>query len=213
MNAVDHDAVREVRRLASALAADPPRGGVVLTGTGKAFSAGVDTKAFAAYDAPRRGEFVRSITAMTAALLQLPSPLVAAVNGHALGGGFILMLCADYRLVSSTDGLKLGLPEAQAGVPFPAGPAAIMRTELSPGLLRNLALSSRPALASELLAAGTIDRVVDASSLLEEAIATARGLASQPAFSAVKRQVRGHLAAEVARLAAEGEEPFLQAFL
>ncbi len=213
MNAVDHDAVREVARLASALAVDPPRGGVVLTGAGRAFSSGVDTKAFAAYDAEQRGAFVRAITQMTSALLSIPCPLVAAVNGHALGGGFILMLCADVRIVAEGDDIRLGLPEARAGVPFPAGPVAIMRAELTPGLLRALALTSRPAPASELLAAGAIDRIVDATTLIGAAIETAQALSAQPAFKPVKQQVRGTLIAEVQRLAANGEEPFLPAFL
>ncbi|MFT3808466.1 MAG: enoyl-CoA hydratase/isomerase family protein [Micropepsaceae bacterium] len=213
LNLIDRDAVDAITAAARAAAADAPKGGVVLTGAGRAFSAGVDTRAFAGYDAQQRGEFIHAITAMTAALLAIPVPLIAAVNGHALGGGFILMLTADYRIVTSDDTVRLGLPEAQAGVPFPAGPAAIMRAELPPGLLRRLALTSRPAAADDLRAAGVIDDIAAPDGLTAAAAAAAAALAAQPAFAAVKRQVRGALADEVASLAAAPGDPFLAAFL
>jgi len=77
---------------------------------------------------------VLAITRMTAAVLSLSCPLVAAVNGHALGGGFVLMLCCDYRLAADDSTLRLGLTEARAGVPFPVGPTAIMKHENAGGL-------------------------------------------------------------------------------
>jgi enoyl-CoA hydratase len=102
----------------------------ILTGAGSAFCAGVDTKAFAAYDGARRTAFVHAITAMCAALLDLPCPLVAAVNGHALGGGMVLSLTADWRIAAADEAARMGIPEARAGIPFPAGPAASIEAEI-----------------------------------------------------------------------------------
>lgn len=144
---------------------------------------------------------IRAITAMTAAILSHPAPLVAAVNGHALGGGFVLMLCADVRLVAVRREARFGLTEAKAGVPFPSGPLEIIRHEMEPNLLRRLTLTSEVVNTDALLAAGIADKLVPLEDLAEIAREIALETAKQPAFTAVKQQVRGGLIAKVRRLA------------
>jgi len=212
VNALDLSMIEELESTFARLANAAPRIGVVLTGAGNTFSAGVDTKAFVSYSREERHRMVLSITRMAAALLALPCPLIAAVNGHALGGGFVLMLCCDYRLVAEDDGLRLGLTEARAGVPFPAGPIAIMKHEMPEGLLRQMTLSSRVVSPQNLLQHGVVDALASKEHILENAIAAARDLASQPAFEVVKKQVRGGLAADVQALAVAGADPFLRSF-
>ena len=212
VNALDFPMITELESAFAHLASSAPRIGVVLTGAGNTFCAGVDTKAFASYGREERRLMVLAITRMTAALLSLPCPLVAAVNGHALGGGFVLMLCCDYRLFADDAGLRLGLTEARAGVPFPAGPAAIMKHEMSAGLLRQMTLSSRMVGPQDLLQHGLVDALARREQILESAIRAARDLASQPAFEVVKKQVRGGLAAEVQALAVAEADPFLRSF-
>lgn len=212
VNALDLPMIEQLESAFARLAGTPPRFGTVLTGAGKTFSAGVDTRAFMSYDRDTRRRMVLAITRMTSAMLSLPCPLVAAVNGHALGGGFVLMLCCDYRLAVDDGALRMGLTEARAGVPFPAGPVAIMRQEMPAALLRQLTLSSAVVGPRELVPHGVIDRLSEAGGIVEQAVAVARDLASQPAFGTVKRQVRGALAAEVRALAASGSDPFLDAF-
>lgn len=212
VNALDHDAILALEGAFAAAVAERPRGGVVLTGAGSAFSAGVDTRAFVACDRATRHEMVRAITRMVAQLVAIPVPVVAAVNGHALGGGLVLMLGGDYRLAADKAGAKLGLTEAKAGVPFPAGPTAVITAELAPSLLRRLTLTSVTLSPVEAVAADLADRLVAPEALLVEARAAAAAMAAQPAFAAVKQQVRGPLAARLANLAASGDEPFLAAF-
>jgi enoyl-CoA hydratase len=132
---------------------------VVLTGGGQVFSAGVDTGAFARDTRDQRQAMVRAITRMVAQLLAIPVPVVAAVNGHALGGGFVLMLACDYRIAVDVEAAKFGMTEAQAGIPFPAGPLEIIRHELGPELLRRLTLTSAVLSARELLDSRTIDEL------------------------------------------------------
>ena len=127
VNALDLDAVAALQQAFAAARQDVPRGGVVLTERGQIFSAGVDTRAFASYSGDRRQAMVRAITQMVAQLLAIPVPVVGAVNGHALGGGFVLMLACDYRIAADVEAAKLGMIEAQAGIPFPAGPLEIIR--------------------------------------------------------------------------------------
>ena len=97
VNALDLDTIAELERVFAAATREAPQGGVVVTGGGRTFSAGVDTRAFASYSRDQRQAMVRAITRMVAQLLAIPVPVVAAVNGHALGGGFVLMLACDYR--------------------------------------------------------------------------------------------------------------------
>jgi enoyl-CoA hydratase len=212
VNALDLPMIEKLGSTFSDLAETAVITGVVLTGAGSAFSAGVDTKAYLIYHKDQRRALALAITKMTASILSLPCPLVAAVNGHALGGGFILMLCCDYRLVANIDTLRLGLTEARAGVPFPAGPVVIMKHELPAALLRQLTLSSRTMSPGVLAEYAVVDDLTDPELILRNAVSTARDLASQAAFKIVKRQVRGALGAELRLFAANGVDPFLTAF-
>ncbi len=197
LNALDLPMIKEITERAVTLPPDRP---VILRANGRAFSAGVDTKAFESYSPKQRDNMIAAITAMTSTLLAIPTPFIAAINGHALGGGLVLTLCTDYRLCADGEGYKFGLTEARAGVPFPAGPAAIIQHEIPTPLLRQLTLSSRVVDASVLADNTLVDEIVPADRLDALAIERARDLASQPAFGIVKQQVRGRLAAEVARL-------------
>jgi len=76
------------------------------------------------------------------------------------------MLCCDYRLVANTDTFRLGLAEARAGVPFPAGPVAIMKHELPAALLRELTMSSRTLGPGILAGYGLICRIAELRSAL-----------------------------------------------
>ena len=212
VNALDLDAIASLEQAFAAAAADGPANGVVLTGAGQVFSAGVDTRAFARYAREQRHAMVRAITRMLARLLVIPVPVVAAVNGHALGGGFVLMLGCDYRLAVDSAAAKLGMTEAQAGIPFPVGPLEVMRHELSPELLRRLTLTSAVLDTRQCLDQRIIDAVCAGADLQAGSIAAARSLAAQPGFRTVKRQIRGQLAARLEELALSGQDAFLSSF-
>lgn len=209
-NAFDIETVQE---LISAVQGIEPGRPIILTGAGGIFSAGVDTKAFAGYAPAEKAEMVRAITRMTACLLNHSGPLLTAVDGHALGGGFVLALCGDYRLATQRETAKYGLTEAKAGIPFPAGPAEIIRHELHASFLRRLTLTSEVVGIDEMLMAGTFDRAVPRDELLARAAEIAETMASQPGFAMVKRQIRGALADHLSALAASGEDPLADQLL
>jgi len=212
VNALDLDTILALEQAFSLAARDTPRNGVVLTGGGQVFSAGVDTRAFAVYARHQRHALVHAITAMVARLLEIAVPVVAAINGHALGGGFVLMLGCDHRIATNADTAKFGMTEAQAGIPFPAGPLEIMRHELAPELLRRLTLTSAVLGGGELLKAGVLDELCPPDELSSRAIAMAKRMAAQPAFRAVKQQIRGALRERLAALAAARQDPFIADF-
>jgi enoyl-CoA hydratase len=212
VNALDLDTILALQQTFALAAKEAPRNGVVLTGGGQVFSAGVDTRAFAGYGREQRHALVHAITAMVAELLSIAVPVVAAVNGHALGGGFVLMLGCDHRIATDADTAKLGMTEAQAGIPFPAGPLEIMRHELAPELLRRLTLTSAVLGGRELLETGVLDELCPPEALTSTAMAMAKRMAAQPAFRAVKQQIRGGLRERLAALAAKRQDPFIAAF-
>src|ERR1700730_3351402 len=93
---------------------------IVLTGRGRCFSAGIDVKLAPRYTPEQRRAAIRAINAMVSVITGAPAPVVAAVNGHAMGGGLVLALACDMRLASGGEH-ALALNEVAAGVPFPAG--------------------------------------------------------------------------------------------
>jgi enoyl-CoA hydratase len=215
VNALDLQTVEMMANAFTVIAEKPPKAGMVLTGAGDtAFCAGVDVRLFHdEYGPDLKRAMVLAITRMTAALLAIPCPTVAAANGHALGGGFVLMLACDYRVAPDSPNAQFGLLEAKAGVPFPAGPAEIIKNELPPQLLRRWALGSTIIRPKELLAAGVVDALHSPKMVLYESLKVAAELAKQPAYATVKRQVRGPLADYVASLAESGDDGFISGFL
>jgi enoyl-CoA hydratase len=203
MNTFDLDAIERLSALFENHPSDLP---LVLEGSEGVFSAGVDAKQFMGYDRAQRIQMARAITRMTGRLLSIPAPVVASIPGHALGGGFVLALCCDYRIATNAEQAKFGLLEAKAGIAFPDGPAHIVQSELPATLLRQLTLSSRIVSAADLMRHGVFDEVTDPDLVAALATNRARELAAQPGYRAVKAQMRGSLAARVNQLANEGRE-------
>lgn len=104
---------------------------VVLTGAGRAFSAGVDLKRIVEGGPGYVERFLPALSSAVLALFGRPEPVVAAVNGHALAGGCVLAAACDVRLMS---GGTIGLTELAAGVPFPTVPLEVMRHAVGPAL-------------------------------------------------------------------------------
>lgn len=163
---------------------------VVLTGAGRAFSAGVDLRSVVAGgpEYPRR--LLPALTDMFRTAFTLPVPLVAAVNGHAIAGGCVLAACADVVLMS--DG-RIGLPEVRVGVPFPVAAAEVVRHAVGDVGARRLMLGAETVAAADAVALGLVDRVVAAEDLRAAALGAAVELADRaPAdtFAHAKAQLR-----------------------
>ena len=99
---------------------------VVLTGTGSAFSAGVELFRVVDEGAAYVESLLASLGALFHELRSYPKPLVAAINGHAIAGGGVIACACDYRVMAAGDG-RIGLPELKVGVPFPAVALDIVR--------------------------------------------------------------------------------------
>src|SRR5207253_7516126 len=102
-----------------------------VTGKGRCFSAGIALKLTPTYPPEQRRAAIRAINRVVSVIPSAPVPVVAAINGHAMGGGLVLALACDMRLASSGEHV-LALSEVTAGVPFPAGPLTLVHGELAP---------------------------------------------------------------------------------
>jgi len=212
VNALDLELARAVEHAVADASADTGCGGVVLTGLEGVFSAGIDTREVPAYDADERATMLRTINRTILELYGLAKPVVAAVTGHALGGAFVLVLASDVRLAARGP-FELGLTEALAGIPFPAGPLAVVQAELTPAQIRTLVLGSITASPDSDVFSGLIDRVVEPGALLESALEEARRLKALPAYGRVKQQLRARTIQRLRRIADQDEEPLLDRWI
>ena len=212
VNALDLELAGAALQAITKAGEDPECEGVVLTGLPGVFSAGIDTREVPAYGAAKHADMLRTINRLVLALYGFPKPVVAAISGHMLGGAFILGLACDVRLAAQGP-FKLGLTEAEAGIPFPAGPLAVVRAELSPSQIRVLALGALSAGPDATVFAGILDLVLEPSLLVETAVREARRLVALPGFGRVKRQLRGVAIDQLARIVEQDAEPLLEGWV
>jgi len=190
--------------LAFAEAAASDVSAVILTGTGSIFSAGVDLFRMVEQGRAYTDGFVPALSRLVIDLFSFPKPLVVAANGHAIAGGCIMTLAADYRLMAAGNG-RIGVPELLVGVPFPAAILEIVRFVVPPQHLQALIYAGRTLQPDDALRFGFIDEVAAPEQLLARAEEVARGLAALPPriFALTKRQLRDQTIHRAKHYAAE----------
>jgi enoyl-CoA hydratase len=188
-NALDPSLLRAGAEVVDELLADPP-GAVVLTGTGAFFSGGADLRVVPELTPEEQAELTRTFNRMFSGWYQLPRPVVAAVNGHAVAGGLVLALCADYRVVGRSG--RFGLTEVKVGIPFPSAAMAIVQGELVAPVVRRLVFRAELFDSSTAMELDLFDEQVDDDQVLDRAIAVAHELASLPrsTYEIVKKRLR-----------------------
>jgi enoyl-CoA hydratase len=181
---------------------------IVLAGTGNSFSAGLDLKLVPGYSKDEQYAMIAAANRFLTRIYSLPRPVVAAVNGHAIAGGFVVMLACDYR-VGSQAPCKLGLTEARAGIPFPAAAMMILRAELAPAVARVLTLVARNVGPEAALEKGVLDELQPADRVLPRAIEVARDMAGIPGdtYARIKHQLRAEVSARLEEIVASGVDP------
>lgn len=159
------------------------------------YSNGYDLEWLRAQPADSQRAFVRSHEQLLARWLRASVPTVAALSGHAVGGGALIALAHDYRVMS--DGrASFWLPEIDARIPFRAGMMALLQARLAPDVCRDLVLSGERLSAQGARDARVVDEVAEPAALLERAIARAEALAEKDrrTWARMKSRLYGRVA-------------------
>jgi enoyl-CoA hydratase len=189
MNALNVQVQEEIRAAADQVADDDEVRAVAVWGGERVFAAGADIKEMAdmSYaDMVRRSGPLQSALS---AVARIRKPVVAAVNGYALGGGCELALCADYRIAA--EDAVLGQPEILLGVIPGAGGTQRLSRLVGPSKAKDIIFTGRLVAAEEALRIGLVDKVVPAGEVYDAAVAwasqfrTAASLALRAAKEAI----------------------------
>lgn len=197
LNALNDQLMDELGQALLAFDADAAIGCILVTGSEKAFAAGADITAMASYSFADAfgGDF---ITRNWETMRRVRKPVIAAVNGYALGGGCELAMMCDFIIAG--DSAKFGQPEIKLGVLPGMGGSQRLTRAVGKAKAMDLILTGRNMDAEEAERCGLVSRVVPADKLLEEANAVAKTIAgmslsaSRMAKEAVNRAFESTLA-------------------
>ncbi|TDD29947.1 hypothetical protein E1287_30125 [Actinomadura sp. KC06] len=178
MNVVSRELTRQLRAALHAVARDPQVRAVIVHGAGgRAFCAGSDIAEFRDLHGRVAEDKLLLERLVYRQLARLPVPTVAAIEGHALGGGLELALCCDFRIATRRS--KLGMPELKLGVTPGSGGTQRLPRVIGLARAKEMILLGEPIDAAEALAIGLVTRVVDDGQAVDAARGMAETLASR----------------------------------
>ena len=202
-NALSIDLRTELSEAFASLGDDAGVGCIVLTGAGTAFCSGMDVTQFGG-DQEHKRRLVETSTAAFEAVGSCRRPVIAAVNGPALAGGFALALLCDIRIAAAP--ATFGFPELPRGIP-PSYASA--RAAMAPALAAEVSLTGRVFDAAEAIRLGVVNEVVADGGAVERALQLAAEIAAAPRAATLETKRRilidrerdfGELFAEEARI-------------
>ncbi len=177
LNALNSATIAELGLAVALTARDKNIRALILTGEGKAFVAGADIAEMATIGPAQAQHLSRQGQAVFASLEALPIPVIAAVNGFALGGGCELAMACDFIYASAK--AKFGQPEVNLGVIPGFGGTQRLTRLVGRAMASELIYTGRIIKADEALRIGLVTRVVEPEGLLEAAQATAKEIATK----------------------------------
>jgi enoyl-CoA hydratase/carnithine racemase len=181
MNALNVVVQEELRAAAAEVSERADVRAVVLYGGERVFAAGADIKEMEQMSYTDMVDRSGALQSAFTAIAQIPKPVVAAVNGYALGGGCELALTADYRIAA--DDARFGQPEILLGIIPGAGGTQRLARLVGPSKAKDLIFTGRFVPAAEALAIGLVDEVVPAADVYATAVAWAGKFTNGPAYA------------------------------
>ncbi|HSE83329.1 MAG TPA: enoyl-CoA hydratase/isomerase family protein [Thermodesulfobacteriota bacterium] len=198
VNALNEPLVDELHECFQKLADDPVLKSVILTGEGSFFSFGLDVPESLSYSKESFTGFFTRFTDLYASVFLFPKPVVAALNGHTIGGGCILALACDYRLMVSGKA-KISLNEVTFGSTVPAGCVEMLKFCVGGKNAESVLYTGAMYSAEGAKGLGLVHEVVSKENLEEAARKVAEDFAKKDsrAFESVKTLLRKQAAEEI----------------
>lgn len=173
MNAINFDMLRAIKAEVELIRFNPEIRVVIITGAGgKAFCAGADLKERSAMPEVKVREFIYTIRRLFSDIESLNKPVIAAVNGFALGGGTEMALASDIRIASMA--ASMGLTETRLAIIPGAGGTQRLPRLIGRGKAKELIFTGRRVDAVEALDIGLVNRICEPNLLMDEAMNMAR---------------------------------------
>jgi enoyl-CoA hydratase/carnithine racemase len=210
-NAINYELVLELKHIFAQLVDNPQIQGLVLTSSNpKFFSIGLDIPGL--FDLPQTEfkSFYHSYVQLCLDVMTFPKPVIGAIIGHAIAGGYILSLCCDYRFISG--GRKLvGLNEVKLGLPVPFVADCILRRMVGFRKARDIIDSGDFYIPDDALRLGLVDEVVPIDHLVQRSIEKIEELASASlhAYSLIKQNRVEPIEAEIESQLDSKQEDFI----
>jgi enoyl-CoA hydratase len=181
LNALNAEMLREIAGVFDRVRSNPDIRALILTGRGRAFIAGADIKELSESDALKAKEISRIGQEVMAQVEALPLPVLAAVNGFALGGGCEMAMACD--IIYASEEATFGQPEINLGVIPGFGGTQRLARLVGLGMAKDLCFTGRTISATEARNIGLVARVFPAADLMKECRKAARGIALKGRFA------------------------------
>ena len=178
LNALNGDLLKEFSHVLDEIAADEDISGLILTGAGeKAFVAGADIREFPTFNALKAKSFSETGHILMNKLQELPIPVIAAVNGFALGGGCEVALACDF--IYASENAMFGLPEITLGIIPGFGGTQRLSRLIGMSMAKEMIFTGKMIPAAEAKNIGLANMVCSQEQLMDEVIKTAKTIASK----------------------------------
>ena len=196
VNAINEALAEELKKSLEDILSDTSIKSVVLTGQGSFFSFGLDIPEFLNYSKHDFNRFVGKFADLYTYIFTYPKPVIAALNGHTIAGGFMLATACDYRVMVA-DKARMSLNEITFGSSLFPGSAEMLRYLVGNRKAEIIALTGDMYSAEQAREIGLVDLVCSAESLTQDCMTVAVGFVSRfgPAYQSIKSLLRSDTAA------------------
>ncbi|MDR2124013.1 MAG: enoyl-CoA hydratase/isomerase family protein [Desulfovibrio sp.] len=181
LNALNNDLLKDLNGALDEVESDAAIKGAVITGAGKAFVAGADISQMASYNPEESRIYMAFAQKIFNRIEDIEKPIMAAVNGFALGGGNELCMSCDFRYASEK--ALFGQPEVKLGIIPGFGGSQRLPRLVNPGIAKEILFSGRNVTAEEALRIGLVSKVCPPDDLLNESKAIMKTIVSYPAHA------------------------------
>lgn len=160
---------------------DPETKALIITGEGRAFSTGADLKDSKGRSMEDYRDYLMELQEASRKIIRFPKPIIAAVNGYALGSGYELALACDIRIAAEE--ATIGSPEARVTSSVTGGAMRLLQDLVGPGKAKELLFTAEYIDGKEAERIGLVNKAVPLGRLMEEAMAMAKKISENSSFS------------------------------